>query len=135
MVVRGEGDVGRVAPATAPATFVPSHAHSYPPRSLVPPHSLVPPCSFVPLHSPRTCSRSFIPSLLLVCTPSDPLLPLSLLLMLRVHPRWLPGLCVPALCLSFSLWYLTCNRIVSFTVYFVLTFLFGFNIPTKQMNS
>ena len=34
------------------------------------------------------------------------------------------GLCAPALCLSFSLWYLTCNRIVSFTVCFVLTFLF-----------
>jgi hypothetical protein len=43
MVVRGEGDVGRVAPATAPAAFVPSRAHSYPPRSLVPPCSFVPP--------------------------------------------------------------------------------------------
>ena len=39
MVVRGEGDVGRVAPAA----FVPSRARSYPPRSLVPPRSFVPP--------------------------------------------------------------------------------------------
>ena len=83
-----------------------------------PVHVCPPGARLYPLRSPRTL-----------------LLPLPFPLTLRVHPRWLPGSCAPTLCLSFSLWYLTCNRIVSFTVYFVLTFQFGFNIPTKQMNS
>jgi hypothetical protein len=70
MVVRGEGDVGRIAPATAPAVFVPSCARSYPPRSLVPPRSFVPPalpshqsmyphCN-VPLLLPRTALQCLL---------------------------------------------------------------------------
>ena len=127
------------------------------PRSFIPQCSFIrSPCACSPLHahsysprSPRTCSPSFVPSLVFVCTPLDsfvipalascsfvhrarsyrtPLvpararssipgarlvLPLLLPLPLCVRPRWLPGSCAPALCLSFCLWYLTCNRIVS----------------------
>jgi hypothetical protein len=64
------------------------------------------------------------------------LLPLPLVLMvLCVHPCWHPGLCAPTLCLSFSLLYLTCNRIVNFLLFILyLPFDSGFNLSAKQMN-
>ena len=104
-------------------------AHSSPPPLIcTPSDSFVIPtlalCLFVPWHSPCTCS--FVDprcSFVHICNPHACLVPCCCCCCCHCCCTYtLTGSLVCVCPLSFSLWYLTCNRIVSFTVCFVLTF-------------
>ena len=132
----------RTCPGSYPLALIPACAHTHSRSYLLTLIRTIPgvclytlgfvhdPCACLMLvHSPRSfitpapCTCSSIPGSVLgficnpLCSPRTLLLPLPL--PLRVCPHWLPGSCASTLCLSFSLWYLTCNRIVSLSVLYL----------------
>ena len=96
MMGRGEGGGQRAhSPHYHPAAFVPPMLPLYLPMLV---HTLVlifHACLYPP-HSPHTCSHLFIPSLVLVCTPSYSFVTPTVTLCSFVHPMLI---CTPTLTL------------------------------------